>query len=304
MCRTGTQYVEGVVMKHFFVITNGSKDKNFESAKKIKTYIEQKGCFCSIATDYGQDDTKEYSTDIKEIPENTQCAIILGGDGTMLQAANDLATTRLPILGVNLGNLGFLADIEENHLLSAIDKLIANQFVLEERMLLEGSYLDENGKEKKQLALNDIVINKGHYYHLVCVKVYINGKLLDFYIADGVVISSPTGSTGYNLSAGGPVMLPTMEGIIITPICPHSLNNRSLVVSAKDEIILEIGSVKDEKKDEGILIIDGMVQRTMYTGESICIQKAKENTRFIKVNGANFLEIFRNKLGMGKDMKL
>lgn len=288
-------------MEHFFVITNGSKDKEFKSAKQIKEYLEQKGCFCSIATDYGQDDTKGYSTDIREIPKDTQCAIVLGGDGTILQAANDLAATRLPILGVNLGNLGFLADIEENRLVPAMDKLIANQFVMEERMLLEGSYKDESGMEKKQLALNDIVINKGHYYHLVCVKVYINGKLLDFYIADGVVISSPTGSTGYNLSAGGPVMLPTMEGIIITPICPHSLNNRSLVVSAKDEIVVEIGNVKEEKKDEGILIIDGMVQRTMHTGESISIQKAEKNTRFIKLNGANFLEIFHNKLGMGKD---
>lgn len=288
-------------MEHFFVITNGSKDKEFKSAKKIKEYLEEKGCSCSIATDYGQDDTKGYSTDIEEIPKETQCAIVLGGDGTILQAANDLAATRLPILGVNLGNLGFLADIEENRLIPAMDKLIANQFVMEERMLLEGSYQDESGIEKKQLALNDIVINKGHYYHLVCVKVYINGKLLDFYIADGVVISSPTGSTGYNLSAGGPVMLPTMEGIIITPICPHSLNNRSLVVSAKDEVVVEIGNVKEEKKDEGILIIDGMIQRTMHTGESISIQRAEKNTRFIKLNGANFLEIFHNKLGMGKD---
>lgn len=288
-------------MEHFFVITNGSKDKEFKSAKKIKEYLEEKGCFCSIATDYGQDDTKGYSTDIEEIPKETQCAIVLGGDGTILQAANDLAATRLPILGVNLGNLGFLADIEENRLIPAMDKLIANQFVMEERMLLEGSYQDKSGMKKKQLALNDIVINKGHYYHLVCVKVYINGKLLDFYIADGVVISSPTGSTGYNLSAGGPVMLPTMEGIIITPICPHSLNNRSLVVSAKDEIVVEIGSVKEEKKDEGILIIDGMIQRTMHTGESISIQRAEKNARFIKLNGANFLEIFHNKLGMGKD---
>lgn len=291
-------------MEHFFVITNGSKDKEFKSAKKIKEYLEQRGCFCTIATDYGQDDTKGFSTDIKEIPESTQCAIVLGGDGTILQAASDLVSTQLPILGVNLGNLGFLADIEENRLAPSMDKLIANEFVLEERMLLAGRYFDENGEEKRQLALNDIVINKGHYYHLVCVKVYINGKLLDFYIADGVVISSPTGSTGYNLSAGGPVMLPTMEGIIITPVCPHSLNNRSLVVSARDEIVVEIGSVKEEKKDEGILIIDGMVQRTMHTGERIFIQRAEENTRFIKLNGANFLEIFHKKLGMGKDVTM
>lgn len=291
-------------MEHFFVITNQSKDKEQRVAKKIKEYMERRGNFCAIATDYGQDDTKEYSTDIQEIPSNTQCVIVLGGDGTMLQAANDLATTHLPILGVNLGNLGFLTDIEEHQLMPAMDKLMKDQFVMEERMLLEGSYVDKHGQEKKHLALNDVVINKGHCYHLVCAKVYINGRLLDFYIADGLVISSPTGSTGYNLSAGGPVMLPTMEGIIITPVCPHSLNNRSLVVSAKDEVVVEIGSVKDETKDEGILIMDGMVLETMHTGERIRIRRAAENTRFIKLNGTNFLEVFHNKLGMGKDTKL
>lgn len=289
-------------MEHFFVITNQSKDKEQRVARKIKEYMEHRGKNCTIATDYGQDDTREYSTDIQEIPEDTQCAIVLGGDGTMLQAANDLAATHLPILGVNLGNLGFLTDIEEHRLMPAMDKLMNDEFVLEERMLLEGSYPDENGQERKHLALNDVVINKGHCYHLVCVKVYINGRLLDFYIADGLIISSPTGSTGYNLSAGGPVMLPTMEGIIITPICPHSLNHRSLVISAKDEVVVEIGSARDERKDEGILIMDGMVLGTMHTGESVRIQKAPENTRFIKLNGANFLEVFHNKLGMGKDM--
>lgn len=286
-------------MEHFVIITNGSKDRNCLVAESIKDYIEQQGKKCVVATDYGANDTKEYSTDINEVPSNTQCAIVIGGDGTMLQAANDLAAVNIPLLGVNMGNLGFLTDIEEENIYFAIDKLMKDEFTLEERMFLEGIYLDEKGVEQKQLALNDVVITKGHCYHLICVKIHINGKLLDYYIADGVIISSPTGSTGYNLSAGGPVMLPTMEGIIITPICPHSLNNRSLVISSKDEVVVEIGSVRENSQDESILIMDGMVKTTMHTSSRMVIHKAKENTRFVKLNGSNFLEVFHNKLGMG-----
>ena len=288
-------------MEHFFVITNKSKDKDFYIAKDIKKYLEDRDKTCVIATDYGQDDTREFSTDISEIPPDTQGVIVLGGDGTMLQAANDLARCDLPILGVNLGNLGFLTDIDKKQLYPALHQLIEDNYTLEKRMLIDGKYVNEKGDTVSNLALNDVVINKGHCYHLVCVKVYINGKLLDIYIADGIIVSSPTGSTGYNLSAGGPVMVPSMKAMIITPICPHSLNNRSLVVSAEDEIVLEIGNTRENGHDEGILIMDGMVQRTLYTGESIKIKQAMDHIKLIKLNGMNFFDVFHNKLGMGKE---
>lgn len=289
-------------MEHFFVITNSSKDKDYEVANRIKHYLKSHDKTCTIATDYGMDSSKEYSTDVQEIPEDTQCAIVLGGDGTMLQAANDLAKTDIPILGVNLGTLGFLADIEQDKIYAALDHVMKDEFRIEERMLLEGTYIDRQGNVSTNLALNDIVINKGRYYHLVSVKVYINNELLDTYIADGLLISSPTGSTGYNLSAGGPVMVPSMEAMILTPICPHSLNNRSLVISAEDEIILEIGPTRNEQEDEGILITDGMVQCTLYSGEQLRIKKAKESTKFVKLNKTSFFEVFHNKLGMGKEI--
>lgn len=288
-------------MEHFFVITNSSKDKDYEVANRIKHYLKSHDKTCTIATDYGMDSSKEYSTDVQEIPENTQCAIVLGGDGTMLQAANDLAKIDIPILGVNLGTLGFLADIEQDRIYAALDHLMKDEYRIEERMILEGTYIDRQGNVSTNLALNDIVINKGRYYHLVSVKVYINNELLDTYVADGLLISSPTGSTGYNLSAGGPVMVPSMEAMILTPICPHSLNNRSLVISSEDEIILEIGPTRNEKEDEGILITDGMIQCTLYSGEQIRIKKAKESTKFVKLNKTSFFEVFHNKLGMGNE---
>ena len=205
------------------------------------------------------------------------------------------------MLGVNMGTLGFLTDIEKNQIYGAIDQLLRDEYRLEDRMLLSCAYTKDTGELCHTIALNDVVINKGRLYHLLCVKVYINNELLDQYIADGVIISTPTGSTGYNLSAGGPVMQPTMEGIIITPICPHSLNNRSLVISAEDEVVLELEPVRGEAENEGILIVDGMVQKTMYGGERVHIKKAKQNSRLLKVGKTSFFEVFHEKLGMGKE---
>ena len=288
-------------MKHFFVISNESKDKDLQTANRIKEYLEQKQCVCKVATDYGADTSKEFSTDIEEKPEETECIIVVGGDGTLLQAANDVYKRDLPMFGVNMGTLGFLTDIEKHQIYGALDLLRKDAYKIEERMLLEGSYRNEQGEQVTKIALNDVVLNKGRFYHLVSVKIYINNELLDQYIADGVIVSSPTGSTGYNLSAGGPVMLPTMEGIIITPICPHSLNNRSLVVSAEDEIVLEFGPVRNEREDEAILVVDGMVQRTLHNGERICIRRAEEKTKLIKLGKTSFFEVFHEKLGMGQD---
>lgn len=288
-------------MKHFFVISNESKDKDLQTANRIKEYLEQKQCVCKVATDYGVDASKEFSTDIEEIPEETECIIVLGGDGTLLQAANDVCKRDLPMLGVNMGTLGFLTDIEKHQIYGALDLLRKDEYKIEERMLLEASYRNEQGEQVTKIALNDVVLNKGRFYHLVSVKIYINNELLDQYIADGVIVSSPTGSTGYNLSAGGPVMLPTMDGIIITPICPHSLNNRSLVVSAEDEIVLEFGPIRNEREDEAILVVDGMVQRTLHNGERICIRRAEAKTKLIKLGKTSFFEVFHEKLGMGQD---
>lgn len=268
-------------------------------ANAIKEYIEQNAGSCVIGTDYGKNPEREYSTDVEEVHEETECVIVLGGDGTLLQAANDISQLELPILGVNMGTLGFLTDIEKNQIYGALDLLLKDEYQIEERMVLRGSYGENAGIVS--YALNDIVINKGKFYHLVSVKVYVNNELLDEYIADGIIVSSPTGSTGYNLSAGGPVMLPTMDGIIITPICPHSLNNRSVVVSAQDEVMLEIGDTHDEYEHEAILIVDGMVQKSLQGGERISIQKASVKTKLIKLGKTSFFEVFHEKLGMSTE---
>lgn len=287
-------------MKKFFVIYNKSKDKNAVQANRIKAYLQEHACECMIATDYGCDTSKDYSTDASEIPEDTECVLVLGGDGTLLQAANDICHLQLPILGINMGTLGFLTLVEKEQINRALDLLMEDQYQIEERMMLEEVHEDASGMVRN-LALNEVVITKGRFYHLVTVKVYINGELLDQYIADGVIIASPTGSTGYNLSAGGPVMHPTMDGMIITPISPHSLNNRSLVISANDQVELEFGPVRNEGEDEGRLVLDGMIRKVVHNGDRIGITAAQEKTRLIKLGSTSFFEVFHNKLGVKQD---
>lgn len=283
-------------MDKFCIISNNTKDKDAKVSAYIKNYIEEQGKECVITTN--QKSKKSFqATDTVEIPKETECAIILGGDGTIIQAANDLVYEEIPILGVNLGTLGFLAGIEKHNIDKALDQLIKDEFEIEKRMMLQGTAQCQGEQNFCGFALNDFVISKGGFCHLITIKVYINQYLIDTYVADGVIISTPTGSTGYNLSAGGPVMAPEIEAVIITPICPHSLNNRSLVISSKDEIILEIGSSKDMQKDESVIVLDGRILNHMYTGDKITITKAKNSTKIIKLHGSCFFEIFRNKLG-------
>lgn len=283
-------------MDKFCIIPNNTKDKDYQVSEYIKEYIEKHGRKCVVTTNQKSKHLSQ-ATDVLEIPKETQCAIVLGGDGTIIQAANDLVYEDLPILGVNLGTLGFLAGIEKQNIDQALDQLMNGEFEIESRMMLQGTALCQEEEYFCGFALNDFVISKGGFCHLITIKVYINQFLIDTYVADGVIVSTPTGSTGYNLSAGGPVMAPELDAIIITPICPHSLNNRSLVISSEDEIVLEIGSTKDMQKDESVIVLDGRILNHMYTGDKITVTKAKNNTNIIRLNGSCFFELFRNKLG-------
>lgn len=283
-------------MDKFCIIPNNTKDKDYQVSEYIKEYIEKRGRKCVVTTNQKSKHLSQ-ATDVLEIPKDTQCAIVLGGDGTIIQAANDLVYEELPILGVNLGTLGFLAGIEKQNIDQALDQLMNGEFEIESRMMLQGTAFCQEEEYFCGFALNDFVISKGGFCHLITIKVYINQFLIDTYVADGVIVSTPTGSTGYNLSAGGPVMAPELDAIIITPICPHSLNNRSLVISSEDEIVLEIGSTKDMQKDESVIVLDGRILNHMYTGDKITVTKAKNNTNIIRLNGSCFFELFRNKLG-------
>lgn len=285
-------------MRKYCIITNSKKDVDLDTSKTIQKYIQSQGMECILTRDL-TDHLKEYDkyTDLSDIHDDIECAIVLGGDGTIIQAANDLVHKDIPILGVNLGTLGFLTEIEKHNIFPTLTKLFENHFQIEERMMLTGKINERINKEFLGYALNDIVISKSGLCRVITIKVYVNGELIDTYRGDGVIISTPTGSTAYNLSAGGPVVAPGIHVMIITPICPHSLNNRCIVISAEDKVVLELSKSKEAHNDEGIAAFDGKITQYLSTGDTIEITKAKEVTKLIKVTDSSFFEILRNKIG-------
>ena len=286
-------------MDKFCVITNRDKDEDLETTTMIIDYMKKNQKKCILLDVQNSDFSKNYFTDAEVIPKDIECAIVLGGDGTIIQAADDLAGKGIPILGINLGTLGFLAEIEKHSIYYALDCLYKNQYNIESRMMLQGSIYRNSDEIYTGFALNDIVITRSGFSRIISVSIYVNDELVDRYRGDGVIISTPTGSTGYSLSSGGPVVKPAAQVMIITPISPHSLNARSIVVSSEDKIKVKIDKSKKTQEEEAIATFDGRMAILLQTEDIINISKAVEETKLIKINHKSFFEILRTKIGQG-----
>ncbi len=289
-------------MDRFLIITNKEKDINLSVTKKIVAYIEKAGKVATLSSV----SPVQKTTDPVIVPRQIECAIVLGGDGTIIQAANDLMTYGIPILGVNLGTLGFLAEIEENNVFEALDRLFEDDYRVENRMMIEGDVLFRTPRidmveHSTGYALNDAVITRKGFSRIISLGIYVNDELVDNFLGDGVIISTPTGSTAYNLSAGGPIVIPRARAMVITPICPHSLSPRSIVVSAEDTIKIVVGKSKKTQEAEAIVTFDGKKVIDLGTDDTILIRKAKYNTKLVKLNRTGIYEILRSKLGHNGD---
>ena len=270
-------------MDRFCVISNSEMDIRHEAAEEIKRYLEKHEKYVMIVGS-----PEEISGEA-----NPDMAIVLGGDGSVIQAAKYFAGKQVPILGVNFGTLGFLTEVERPKLLAALDCILAGQFEVERRMALTARM--ENGQEES-LAVNEFIIGKQDIGRMVTARVYAEDCLIDTYVADAVLVSTPTGSTAYNLSASGPILAPNMEAMIITPVCPHSLNKRSLVVSSESRLRIEVGRTKRNYTDEAAVRGDGKMLWTVTTGDAICIEKAEETFDMVHLGDVSFFEKMRSKL--------
>ena len=227
-------------MDRFYVISNSMKDPEGKIAKEIKAYLNFRGKQCIIQERQGKESLRSYKyTNANLIPDDTECILVVGGDGTLLQAARDMIERNIPLLGVNKGTLGYLAEVDGDNMEEALDRLIDDNVVIEDRMMLEGCAYSHKKKLLQDFALNDIVIARSGRLQIIDFNIYVNGEFLRSYSADGIIISTPTGSTGYSLSAGGPIVSPEASLILLTPIAPHSLNTRSIVLPADAEITVE-----------------------------------------------------------------
>lgn len=218
--------------------------------------------------------------------------IILGGDGTLIRAAQMAAPMNVPMLGVNTGHLGFLTEIEGAELFDHLDSFLAGHYVVEERLMLTAR-VERQGKSLVELtALNDAVVSKGPRARLVHLKVSVGGKVVARYPADGVIVATPTGSTAYSLSAGGPIVGPTVEVLLVTPICPHSMNSRTVVVSGNEQVTISV----EESPGEVGLSADGSDPFPLFKGDVVRFSRAPYSARLVRRHNYRFYEVLRQKL--------
>lgn len=274
-------------MKRFYLITNEAKDPGGVFTKKITAFIEKHGGEAVCVKNERQVLAEKGEAEV-------DCALVLGGDGTLLRAAGNMMDSDIPLLGINLGTLGYLAEVESACAEDAVEKLLGDQFVREERMMLSGTVI--TGKGEERYALNDIVISRCGSLQILNVRIYVNDLFLNDYCADGVIVATPTGSTGYNLSAGGPIVEPSASLLLLTPICPHTLNTRSIVFSPEDEITVEIPEGKDGHEQVVEANFDGSNTITLKTGDRILIRRSDKTTGIIRLNTESFLAVLHKKM--------
>ena len=273
-------------MECFYIIPNMLKDPDQRVTTEIKEYIESRGRKCYVARK-----DEEGHIIRGSVPAEAECGLVLGGDGTLIRSVRDLGGKELPLLGINLGMLGYLAEVDLDNYKSALEQLFDGAPEIEDRMMLQGTF--PGGSD---IAINDIVLAREGKIRIINFNIYVDGSLLNSYHADGVIISTPTGSTGYNLSAGGPIVEPTAEMIVVTPICSHALNTSSIVLSAEDVIEVEIGEGRYGRQEKVSLCFDGAEQITLVTGDRVTVRRADQTAHLVKLESESFMKTLRKKM--------
>ena len=282
-------------MKKVAILPNVQKDKGLETTKRLVNYLIEKGCEPQLSRTVAElAEMPQYAMEDAELYSHSDLLISLGGDGTLLGIGRRTARFNKPILGINLGTLGFLTAEEKTHAEEAIDKVLNGEFKLEKRMMLECSIAKDNERTGGIIALNDICITRGNLYKILEFRVYVNNEYVDTLLADGVIICTPTGSTAYNLSAGGPVLKADAQIMAITPISPHTLTSRPIVVSAEDVVTVE---VRPSREDTPFMVsADGQDNFTLTGRNIVQIKKAEVCTTIIKTKPQSFYDVLRHKL--------
>lgn len=280
-------------MARFGIVVNLTKDKDLKVTSSITQWLQDRNCRVILTTDIANELGKpELGHSLAEMYKQSDFIIVLGGDGTLLGAARQLPWLQIPILGINMGHLGFITEVEIKDIFNSLEKIISKQYRVEDRMMLEVVIIKEEKVVETIYCLNDAGITRGTLSRMVKLKTFINDDYIDTYFSDGLIISTPTGSTAYSLSAGGPIISPGVKVILLTPICPHSLSSRSIVVSDEDRIKIEI---LDDFQDV-YLTSDGQQGHELKSGDRVIIKKAPFSAKLIKVSDRNFYDVLRTKL--------
>jgi len=280
-------------IKRVGLIANSEKFNCHPAVRMAASLIVEAGrlVLCDQATADLAGPKATLSADVRELSQQADLILVFGGDGTMLRVAREVAGSNTPILGVNLGGLGFLTAVSSEQLPGALACVWSGDFVFEQRSLIEAG-VQAHEKIVQQTALNDFVISRGTVPRLVELEVGVDDAVLTRYRCDGLIVSSPTGSTAYSLAAGGAIVSPNAEVFTLTPICPHTLSNRSVIVSLNSVVRVTVLS----RRVETVLSADGQVQTQLSTGDTVEIRRSQRAVSLLRLVGSSFFETLRQKL--------
>ncbi|NLC76612.1 MAG: NAD(+)/NADH kinase [Clostridia bacterium] len=275
------------------LVTNPEKQRAEAVAQYIIDWAAKKGIH--LVTGEALDSYLHNAGSTVRYPADLDCVLVLGGDGTFLNVARKLAPLGIPLLGINLGHLGFLTAIELSGLQEGLDALARQDIALENRMMLEAEVIRARRAPELFYALNDMVITKGAFSRMIRLRVSVSGQYVDTFPADGVIVSSPTGSTAYCLSAGGPIVTPELEAMILTPICPHNLYSRPMVISPTESVCISMVT----QDVEAMLTVDGQQGVVLKKEDVVTVRKAPFYTRLVRLKGRTFFAVLKEKLQEG-----
>ncbi len=284
------------------IVANISKPLVTQVLPELLEWLRQRDISCVIEDELcghlGIQDKTVASSQIEHLADTCEAIIAFGGDGTFLSVARAVGKSGVPILGVNLGGLGFLAEVRIEELYNSLSDVISGDYAIIERIVLRARVLSQPDKEF--YALNDVVLDKGASLRLIHIETFVDGTFLNTYISDGLIIATPTGSTAYNLAAGGPIVIPTMKVIILNPLSPHSLSARPIVIP-HESVIRAIAKTEDSNKVN--FTADGQIGCLLDNGDAVEISAADYRVRWIATKQKNYYETLRTKLFWGKELR-
>ncbi|MDD5167179.1 MAG: NAD(+)/NADH kinase [Syntrophales bacterium] len=277
------------------IIANTAKEKSGEYTLRLRDWIIERGLEVFFHKEIAAKIGENRGYERKELAAMVDLLAVFGGDGTLLRTARAVRKFQVPIVGINLGEFGYLTEVNLNEMLDAFEVILQGRHQTDRRMMLDVSIKTEGEKEQERTILNDAVINRGNLSRIVDLETFVDDRYLTTFKADGLIISTPTGSTAYSLSAGGPIVFPQHNSIIINPICPHTLTNRPIILPGDSRIKVTLWS----KGEGATLTLDGQVCINMKSGDTMNITKSSNETILVCSPHRDYLEILRSKLGWG-----
>lgn len=289
ICRTCMQ------IKMIGIIANIAKEKSSEYTISLRDWILDQGLEVFLEEEIAGKVGEGKGLEIRKLASQVNLLVVLGGDGTILRAARSVVGYNIPLVGINLGGFGYLTEVNLNEMYSALKMILQGEYQTEKRMMLDVTVNREGELLGGHTVLNDVVINRGNLSRIVELETAVDDRYLTTFKADGLIIATPTGSTAYSLSAGGPIVFPEQDLIVLNPICPHTLTNRPIILSESAVVKVILWT----KERGATLTLDGQVSFTLKSGDTITTRKSEHVTTLVSSPHRDYLEILRTKLGWG-----